>query len=334
MSAEITQFGTTPAGEIVEKITIGSDALSASILTWGAVLQDVRLCGVDHSLTLGGPDLAAYSGPMKSFGSVIGPVVNRIRGASAPIAGVTHRFEANMDGAHTKHGGTHGPHVSVWHIIETSPTHAVLELALPDGLSGFPGNRVIRAEYRVIDAALDLVLVAQTDTATLINLANHSYWKLDGSLDAGGHLVQIFAENFTENDADLMVTGRVMPVEATQYDFRTPTRFAASPDRMFDLNYVLADAKRTLTRAARITGETGITMEMSTTEPGLQLFDFGSFDTGNFIGHHGAPYPRYSGIALEAQGWPDAANHDGWPSIEVTPNAPYHQHTRWAFSAG
>ena len=333
MSALIEHFGTTPAGEIIEKITIGSGALSASILTWGAVLQDVRLCGVDHPLTLGGPDLAAYAGPMKSFGAVMGPVVNRIRGASAPIAGVMHHFEANLDGTHTKHGGSHGPHVSVWRIIETSPTHAVLELTLPDGLSGFPGNRVIRAEYRVIEAVLDLVLVAQTDAATLINLANHSYWNLDGSLDAGNHRVQIFADRYTENGPDLMVTGRVLPVEGTQYDFRAPTPFTASPERMFDLNYVLAEAKRPLTLAARITGERGITMEMSTTEPGLQLFDFGSFDTGDFNGHHGAPYPSYSGIALEAQGWPDAANHKGWPSIEITPNAPYHQHTRWAFSA-
>ncbi len=332
MSAQITPFGTTAAGEIVEKITIGTDELTISILTWGTVLQDVRLAGLDHPLTLGGPDLAGYAGPMKSFGAVMGPVVNRIRNARAPIAGVMHRFEANLDDTHTKHGGSHGPHVSVWSIVETSPTHAVLELALPDGLSGFPGTRVIRAEYRVIGAALDMVLVAQTDAPTLINLANHSYWNLDGSLDARGHSVQIFADRYTENGPDLMVTGRVLPVDGSPFDFRDPTPFAAGPERMFDLNYVLADAKRPLTLAARITGETGVTMEMSTTEPGLQLFDFGSFDTGAFIGHHGAPYPSYSGIALEAQGWPDAANHDGWPSIEVTPDAPYHQHTRWAFS--
>ncbi len=334
MSAIITPFGTTARGEIVEKITLASDALQVSVLTWGAVLQDVRLAGHGHPLTLGGPDLAAYAGPMKSFGAVMGPVVNRIRNAQAPIAGTLHQFEANLDGQHTKHGGSHGPHLQVWQVIETSPSHAVLELTLPDGLSGFPGNRVLRAEYRVTDAALDLVLVAQTDAPTLINLANHSYWNLDGSLDAGGHLLQIFADRYTENGPDLLVTGHVLPVEGTRFDFRKPTRFAAGPDRQFDLNYALAEARRPLTLAARLEGERGIRMDMSTTEPGLQLFDFGSFDTGAFVGHHGTPYPSYAGIALEAQGWPDAANHANWPSIEVTPDAPYHQHTQWAFSSG
>jgi aldose 1-epimerase len=334
MSAMIDRFGVTPGGEIVEKITLTSDVLSVSILTWGAVVQDVRLAGVAYPLTLGSDDLAAYAGPMKTFGAVMGPVANRIRNARAPIAGVLHRFEANLEGTHTKHGGSHGPHLQVWRIIETSPNHAVLELALPDGLSGFPGNRVIRAEYRVQDAALDLVLVARSDAPTLMNLANHSYWNLDGSLDAGGHRVQIFADRYTENGPDLIATGRVLPVEGTIYDFREPARLGASPARLYDLNYALAEARRPLTPAARITGEAGITMTLSTTEPGLQLFDFGSFDTAPFKGHHGTPYPRYSGIALEAQGWPDAANHPGWPSIEIGPDAPYHQHTQWAFSLG
>jgi aldose 1-epimerase len=333
MSAEIEPFGTTPKREIVEKITIGNDELTVSVLTWGAVLHDVRLAGVGYPLTLGGPDLAAYSGPMKSFGSVIGPVVNRIRNAEAQIDGVSYEFEANLDGLHTKHGGTQGPHVQVWKLVETSPSHAVLELKLPDGLSGFPGDRVIRAEYRISGAMLDLVLTAQTNRPTLINLANHSYWNLDGSLDARGHKLKIFADRYTENALDLMVTGQVLPVAGTLYDFREATRLDAGAERLLDLNYALSDAKRPLTKAARIEGESGVVMEMSTTEPGLQLFDFGSFDTGEFSGHLGVPYPRYSAIALEAQAWPGALSQNDWPSIEVTPDHPYHQHTRWAFSA-
>lgn len=333
MSATIEAFGITPDQQIVEKITIGNDELTVSVLTWGAVLNDVRLADMGYPLTLGGPDLAAYSGPMKSFGSVIGPVVNRIRNAEAEIDGVSYAFEANLDGLHTKHGGTQGPHVQVWKIVETSPSHAVLELKLPDGLSGFPGDRVIRAEYRVSGAMLDLVLVAHTDRPTLINLANHSYWNLDGSMDARGHKLQILADFYTENGPDLMVTGQVLPVAGSIYDFREAKCLEASEDRLFDLNYVLSDAKRPLTKAARMEGESGVVMEMSTTEPGLQLFDFGSFDTGEFIGHLGVPYQRYSAIALEAQTWPGALSRNDWPSIEVTPDQPYHQHTRWAFSA-
>ena len=60
--------------------------------------------------------------------------------------------------------------------------------------------------------------------------------------------------------------------------------------------------------------------------------DLGSVETDPFPGHSGRPYPRFSGIALEAQGWPNAANHSDFPSIEVTPEYRYHQHTRWTFA--
>ena len=87
MSAEFHDFGISQNGEIVHRIVLRSSLLDVSVLTWGAVLQDVRLKSVDHPLTLGSPELRAYEGRMGSFGALMGPVVNRIRDASAPIDG-------------------------------------------------------------------------------------------------------------------------------------------------------------------------------------------------------------------------------------------------------
>jgi aldose 1-epimerase len=39
----------------------------------------------------------------------------------------------------------------------------------------------------------------------------------------------------------------------------------------------------------------------------------------------------YGGIAIEAQGWPDAPNQPGFPSIAVAPGQTYHQVTEWRF---
>lgn len=333
MSAEITPFGQTADGTTVKAITLRSAKLRVTLLTWGAVIQDVRLTGISHPLTLGAPDLAAYAGRMNSFGALMGPVVNRIKTASAPIAGTRHSFEANLDGAHTKHGGSHGPQFQVWHLLESSPTHALLETVLPDGLSGFPGTRTLRAEYRVEGADLDMVIIGTTDAPSLMNIANHSYWNLDGSDSIVGHKLQIASDRVTVNGDDLMVTGEVADIAGTRLDFRTPRAFTPGPDTRFDLNYVLADAKRPLSPACTLTGMSGVRMEMFTTEPGLQVFDLGSFTTDPHPGHGGKPYPRFSGIALEAQGWPDAANHPGFPPIGIGPDHPYHQHTRWRFTA-
>lgn len=325
-------FGTTQAGEAVDRITLRSNQLTVQILTWGAVLQDVRLDGAAQPLTLGSPDMAAYEGRMKSFGAVMGPVVNRIRDARAPIAGVMHQFEANMDGQHTKHGGSHGTQTRVWDVIAGDDDHVTLESVLQDGLSGFPGDRVIHATYRVDGPLLTLDLHGTTTKPTLMNLANHSYWNLDGTSSVAGHRLEIDAEEITDSDDTLMVTGTTLPVAGTRFDFREIGLFAPRPDARFDLNYCLSDRRRPLTFACALTGLSGVHMEMSTTEPGLQVFDQGSFTTDPFPSHSGAPYPRYTGIALEAQGWPDAANHPNFPSIEVTPDSPYHQITTWRFS--
>jgi aldose 1-epimerase len=331
MTAAIGVFGHLEDGTEVLSVEIGTGPLKVGLLTWGAVIRDVRLSGGPGPLTLGGPTLAGYRGPMSSFGSLIGPVVNRIRDAEAPIGGRMHRFEANLDGQHTKHGGSRATYKQAWRLIESSPDHALMEIHLPDGLSGFPGNRTIRADYRVTGTRLDMVVIGTTDAPTLMNLANHSYWNLDASDSVAGHLLEIAADRITVNGDDLMVTGEIAPVAGTRHDFRTARRFEPSPENRFDVNYCLSDARRPLSFAARLTGQRGVTMEMWTTEPGLQVFDLGTFDTTPHPGHHGAPYPSFAGIALEAQGWPDAAKHPDWPQIEMTPEQPYHQHTAWVF---
>lgn len=333
MTAQKTTFGHTAGGTEVTAITLGTGPLRATVLTWGAVVQDVRLAGVPYGLTLGSPDLAAYEGPMVSFGALMGPVANRIRGARAPIAGQEHRFEANLDGIHTLHGGSAGTQARVWDLREASADHVVLETVLDEGLGGFPGRRVLQATYRVTDTDLDLEIAGTTDAPTLLNIANHSYWNLDGGDHIGAHHLEIAAERYTVTGPDLLVTGEVAAVAGTRYDFRVPRPFAPGPEARFDLNFALADAKRALSPACTLTGQSGLRMEMFTTEPGLQVFDLGSFDTTPFVCHSGRSAPRFSAIALEAQGWPDAPNHPGFPAIEVTPGAPYHQHTRWRFSA-
>ena len=53
------------------------------------------------------------------------------------------------------------------------------------------------------------------------------------------------------------------------------------------------------------------------TEAGIHIFD---------------NRPTYASIAIEAQGWPDAPNRHGFPSIKVTPNRPVIQVTEWRFT--
>jgi len=175
----LASFGYTADGRHVQKITLRSEQLTVTILTLGAVINDVRLSGVAWPLTLGSPDVASYEGKLSSFGSFMGPVINRIKGCTAKIDGTTYTFEKHRCGNLTQHSGSTGMHRQIWEIAEYGPDYVVLALNLPDGLGGFPGNREITVRYDIEQASLRLTATASTDAPTPFNPANHSYWSLD-----------------------------------------------------------------------------------------------------------------------------------------------------------
>lgn len=326
----IDPFGQLPDGRPVQRVRLAAGELSAAVLTWGAVLQDVRLAGVPWPLTLGGPDLAAYAGgPMQYCGSVVGPVANRISGATASIDGRQCRFEANIDGRATLHGGSTGTHAQLWQIADAAPDALTLALTLPDGLGGFPGTRRLRATFRLEPpATLTLTLATETDAPTPVNLANHSYWSLDGSADHTGHRLTVAADRYLPTDA-LKLPRDPTPVAGTPFDFRAGR--VLTPPEGLDHNLCLAEARRPLTEAAELTGRSGVRLRLATTEPGLQVYDAEGYSSAPFPGHAGHPYGSHAGLALEAQGWPNALNRPDFPPILLRPGKTLEQTTRFRF---
>lgn len=334
MTAQIAPFGTGADGTQVDVVEIASDALTARILTRGAILQDLRLAGHRPALTLGAPDLAAYEGPLASFGAIVGPVANRIAGAQAEIDGEVFTFDAGPGAETILHAGPTGTHLQHWTLSEASATAVTLELTLPDGLGGFPGTRALTARYAVAGAALHLTLTASTDRPTLMNLAHHGYWNLGDRPDWGGHRLRIAAEAVLEAGPQILPTGRVLPVAGTGFDFRTACEITPGRTVRLDHNFCLAEARRALTPVLWLEGPTGVTLELSTTEPGLQVFDGAPIGSGPFLGHAGVPMRGCPGLALEPQFWPDAPHHPGFPSILLRPGQAWRQETVWRFGRG
>ena len=320
-----TLFGTTAGGEAVHRVVLGGEGFEVALLTHGARIQDVRLGGVP--LTLGTGTLAPYEGPMGSVGGLVAPVVNRISGARAPLDGRTVALEDK--GGLTLHSASAGTHRKVWALDEASRARAALSIVLPDGEAGFPGRRSITARFEVEPpATLILTIEARTDAPSFMNPANHSYWRLGGR-DLGGHALRVAADRYLPTDEDGLVTGEVAEVEGP-FDLRGGRPLDAGVP--YDHNYCVAEARRPLVPVAWLDGPAA-RMEMATTEPGLQVYaghklrDFG-------VPHHdGRPFAPFGGLALEAQGWPDAPNHPDWPSIRLDPGETYRQVTSWRFEA-
>ena len=327
MTALIRPFGTTPTGEAIDAIRLQSGELTAVVLTLGAILQDLRLAGAPYSLTLGSDVAAAYAGPMAYCGAIVGPVANRIGGARATIGGREYRFAAN-EGPNLLHSGATGTHARVWSVTEATASAVTLCLTLPDGLGGFPGHREITAVYALSGSALTLTLSATTDAPTLMNLASHGYWTMDGHADIRGQRLRVAADRYLPVDAALLPTGEARLV-AGAFDLRAGRSLDLTEG--FDHNFCLADGPRPLSFAADLTGQSGLRMTLATTEPGLQVYDGRGLNTAPFVGHAGQPYGPSAGLALEPQRWPDAAAHPGFPPITLDPGQVYRQVTRFSF---
>ncbi|MFN3973071.1 MAG: aldose epimerase family protein [Gemmobacter sp.] len=317
-------YGRTAAGEAVQAVTLAAGDLEVRLLTLGAILQSVRLAGVAHDLTLGSVRIVDYEGPMRYHGAIVGPVANRITGARAVIAGVEHRFQGMGDPPVTLHSGDAGIHAKVWALAGADAGSAVLTLDLPAGEGGFPGNRRIEARFAVLPpATLRLTLTARTDAPTLMNLANHSYWNLDGTPDWGGHRLRVLADRVLAHHADGRVAGPVLAVAGTGFDLREGA--VMQPDAPpLDHNFCLADTRRPLTEALVLTGTSGLSMTVATTEPGIQVYD-GRAAIRPGHGH-------YEGLAIEPQFWPDAPAHGGYPSITLAPGQDWQQVSEWRFA--
>lgn len=322
----IAPFGATKRGDAVSRITLGQGDLTVSIITLGAILQGVWLAGVPRNLTLGSNRLSDYEGDMCYHGSLIGPVVNRLTGAKAPIAGMIHATEANVNNRLTLHSGQAGTQHKVWTLAEVSERSCILHLDLPDGEGGFPGNRRVTAQYTVGDrATLKLDVTATTDRTTLINFANHSYWNLDGTENYAGHRLRIAADRYLPLTADFTPTGEIRSVAGSGLDFTETQRITpGSPE--LDTCFCLSQSRQALREVLVLTGQSGVSMQLATTEPSVQVYDARDARRPG----HGA----HEGLAIEAQNWPDAPNHAGFPSIELERGQVYRQTTAWRFQPG
>ena len=317
-------FGTTRAGTTVEAVTLRGGALQARVITYGAILQAVHLEGLSHSLTPGPARMADCEGPIPYHGAIVGPVANRLSGARAEIGGRAYRFEANEAGRTTLHSGSTGTHAQVWRIADAGAAHVLMALDLPDGMGGFPGNRRMTARFDLRPpATLRLTLEATTDAPTLMNLANHSYWNLEGTATWAGHTLRIAADRWLPTRPDGTPPGHILPVGGTPMDFRRTRRLIPGAPPL-DHCFCLGDTSAPRREVAWLTGAGGTSMALATTAPGLQVYDGRAAIRPGGVAHEG--------LAFEPQFWPDAPANPAFPSIELQPEAAWCQITEWRFS--
>ncbi len=325
----IRNIGISGDNQDVFAIDIWNGALSATILTWGAVIQDLRLTGHDPPLVLGFKKFKHYPRYSPYFGAIVGRYANRINLGRASIDGRQHQFDTNFLGKHCLHGGKTGYDVRDWVLSDYSNDFVELRLTDPDGMMGFPGKIDLIVRYEISDGAtLSLAVNAISDAPTLFNPAHHSYFCLDDSNDIRGHEISIAADHYLPVNEEAIPTGEIAAVTGTGFDLRTP---ALIGEKRFDHNFCLGAKRGVLNQVASVhSPKSGVGMQVATTEPGLQFY------TGHKLGPPvsgliKSPYVPFSGLCLEPQIWPDAPNNPHFPSALLEPGSVYHQQTTFAF---
>jgi len=349
-SVERRPFGTAPGGEAVALFTLtAGEGLTAAVMSYGATVTSLRVPdrrGRPGEVVLGHDSLEGYlASPRVYLGTTVGRYANRIARGELPLEGRTYRLARN-DGENHLHGGLRGFDKIVWAAdgAET-PTGAavVFRHRSPDGDEGYPGALSLEVTYTLTEAG-ELVMdaTATTDAPTVCNLAHHGYFNLDqpARRDVLGHLLWIGADRFTPVGPGLIPTGEVRHVGGTPMDFRTLTaigaRIGAGDPQLalaggYDHNWVVADgtggAPGALRSVARLLGlESGRTMEVLTTEPGLQFYS-GNFLDGSVVGRGGWAYQRHAGLCLETQHFPDSPHQPSFPSTVLRPRETYRTRT-------
>jgi len=314
-----------------EPLILRSRGLELRILPLGAALIGVRFAGQPRNLVLGFQDPSDHGRIPIYAGAIVGPVANRVGAGRVTLAGDTYQMPLNEAGKTTLHSGPDGLHAQTWEVQEQGPDHVRLRCHLPDGACGLPGNRIFHATYSVTDAQFTLLLEATTDQPTAINLAAHPYWNLDGRTDVCGHSLQVSAAHYLSTDRLNLPTGQTPTAGDDFYDFTTAQPVPVSAP--LDVNYCL-DADEPSAPAAVLTGSDGTTLRMTTTAPGLQVYNGAYLPPDAPPAEGFPPIAPFAAIALEPQHWPDAPNNPAFPQITLLPDQQYRQETRYELTSG
>ncbi len=314
------------------------NGMEVCITNFGGRIVSVNLNdknGTPRDVVLAFDNINDYLTNASDFGASIGRYANRIAGAKFEIDGTVYNLLAN-DGDNCLHGGPQGWQYKVFDGKQLSDTQVQLTLDSPDGDMNFPGNVKVQVNFTLTDDnAIDIKYSATTDKKTVINMTNHSYFNLSGdpTKDNSDHVLFVNADNYTPVNEKLIPLGKIESVKGTPMDFTTPKPIGQDINKTdfeqiklgngFDHNWVLNTQGDITQLAAKATcPATGISVEVYTNEPGIQVYA-GNFLNGSVKGKHGIAYNKRTAVCLETQHYPDSPNQPQFPSVILEPGQTY-----------
>lgn len=324
-------------GAPVALLTITNGEMEVELISFGAAVRSIRVPDRNDNpvdVCLGYDTPTEYRDQGGCLGASLGRYANRIGGAAFTLMGKRYPLFAN-EGSNTLHGGKEGFHKKLW-AYACEENSVTFSYDSPDGEEGFPGKLHVEVMYTVENGTLTIRYQAVSDRDTVLNLTNHTYFNLAGH-DGGrvdDHELTVRAGCYTPADSGNIPTGEIASVAGTPLDLRHGAVLGERLDdpflaagRGYDQNFVLDEG--TEPAAELYCPRTGIAMEMTTTMEGMQLYTAGHLSRR--LGKGGAVYDIAHGVCLETQHFPDAVNHENFPTPILRAGETLRQQTAYRF---
>lgn len=335
-----SDFGTLRTGEKIVKYTLkNSSGMCVGILNYACAVQSIVVPdknGTPVDTVLGYDTAEGYEDDDCFLGLFVGRYANRIKGAAFELNGKTYTLPKNDGNNHL-----HGTFAHRTYPAEVQGDTVVFHGVSEDGEEGFPGKLTFDVSYRLTEQnELVIRYLAATDSDTVVNFTNHSYFNLNGQDGSTvlEHTLQLCADTFTEGNAETIPTGNILPVDGTPMDFRKAKKLGAELHtdyeqtklcKGYDHNFILDCDGSVKEIAVLQSAQTGIRMVCATNQPGVQIY------SGNFLdgvrGKNGVAYPDHGGVCLETQHYPCSPNFPQFPTTVLKPGETYDYTTVYQF---
>jgi aldose 1-epimerase len=351
----VTQpFGITANGVPVTRYTMTSGhGVSVSFINYGGIVTDITTpdrTGRPAHVLLGLPTLRDYETTSARdelfFGALIGRYANYIAGGRFDLGGHTYEIPINNP-PNTLHGGPEGFDKRIWTVqpLVTSGDEvgASLRYTSADGEEGFPGTLAVTVTYTLtLDGTFTIHYGAVTDRDTVVSMSSHLNFNLAGagSGDVLSQVLTVDADQFLPLDQTQIPLGSLAPVAGTPFDFRSPMPIGErignrNPQLAiiggYDQYWVLdkqGDPTRPQHAVHAVDPASGRSIDVTTTEPGLQIYSGSVLNGVNGIG---GSYDRFGAFTLETHHFPDSPNHPSFPTTELRPGQRFDSTTAFRF---
>ncbi len=298
----------------MNQITIKNKHIELTILNYGAIIQKLLVKNKNGKLinvVVGNDNPIEYLNDDICLGACVGRFAGRISSKGFELDDKNYPLYIEND-CHL-HGGKEGFAKKYWNIDEVGhdkQPYVKLSYRSPHMEEGYPGNLTAMVTYTLVDNALCITHTAQTDETTVVNLTNHSYFKLDDEDSIDHYNLQLQCPEILETRENLVPTGKIISVKNTDYDFLMEKKIGKI---RLDTPFVVSSDTQ---KAARVYSEkSGIFMEVTTNQPAVVVLTS----------------PVVPALCFETQNYPDAPNNPSFPSSILLPGESYHNQAIFKF---